>query len=75
MKETHLTIPEVGLIAATRVVLGTGIGFLLSGRLTKEQRQGAGWALFGVGVLSSIPLVMNVMSKRSVAEKPVVLAA
>ena len=65
MKETHLTIPEIGLIAGTRVALGVGIGFLLSERLSNQQRRGAGWALLGVGVASTIPLVMDVFSKRS----------
>ena len=65
MKETHLTIPEIGLIAGTRVALGVGIGFLLSERLSKQQRRGAGWALLGVGVASTIPLMMDVFSKRT----------
>ena len=29
-----LTIPEIGLIALTRVALGAGLGLLLSGKLT-----------------------------------------
>jgi len=74
MKETRLTIPEMGLIAGTRVALGAGIGFLLSERFSKDQRRGAGWALLGIGVLSSIPLVFEVISKTTVPEKPIQLA-
>lgn len=75
MKETHLTIPEIGLIAGTKVALGTGIGFLLSERLKKDQRRSVGWALLGIVVASSIPLVIDVLSKRTVADKPFALAA
>jgi len=75
MKGTLLTFPEIGLIAGTRVALGAGIGLLLSERLTEDQRRGAGWALLGIGVLSSFPLVMDVLSKRLLVEKPVPLAA
>jgi hypothetical protein len=46
MKERGLTIPEIALIGGTRVALGVGIGLLISDRLNKDQRKGAGWALF-----------------------------
>ena len=75
MKGTLLTFAEIGLIAGTRVALGAGIGLLLSERLTEDQRRGAGWALLGIGVLSSFPLVMDVLSKRLLVEKPVPLVA
>ena len=75
MKEKSLTMPEIGLIAGTRVALGVGLGLLVSDRLKKDQRKGAGWALFGIGLLSTIPLVAEVISKRPVREKPVPLAA
>ena len=64
MNEKTLTVPEIALIAGTRVALGAGIGFLLSDRFTKDQRKGAGWALFGIGALTTIPLVMEVLGKR-----------
>ena len=75
MKKRSLTIPEIALIAGTRVALGAGIGFLLAERLNKDQRRGAGWALFGVGVLSTIPIVLEVVGKRPIAEGPLVLAS
>jgi hypothetical protein len=75
MKERGLTIPEIGLIGGTRVALGVGIGMLISDRLNKDQRKGAGWALFGVGVLSTVPIVIGILTKRPIAEKPVVLVA
>jgi hypothetical protein len=43
MKERSLTLPEIGLIAGTRVALGIGIALLISDKLNKDQRRGAGW--------------------------------
>ena len=63
MKETHLTIPEVGLIAGTRVALGVGIGLLASEKLNEQQRRAVGFTLLAVGVLSTVPLVANVLGK------------
>jgi len=75
MKEKNLTIPEIALIGGTRVALGAGLGFLLSEKLSKDQRRGAGWALFGVGVLTTIPIVLGIIGKRSSADRPVPVAA
>jgi len=75
MKTKTLTVPEIMLIAGTRVALGAGIGLLLSGRLNNDQRNAAGLALFAVGALSSIPIVIDVASKRPLAGEPAGLAA
>ena len=66
MKEKKLTVPEIGLIAMTRVALGVGIGLLLSEKLSKDQRNGIGWALLAVGALSTIPIAANVLGERTV---------
>jgi len=65
MTERKLSIPEIILIAGTRVALGAGIGLLLSGRLNKDQRQAAGLALTLVGALTTIPLAMSIMGQKS----------
>ena len=65
MIERRLTIAELILIAGTRVALGAGIGLLLSNRLSKDQRKAAGLALALVGGLTTIPLAVNVIGKRS----------
>jgi hypothetical protein len=65
MKEKKLTVPEIGLIAMTRVMLGVGIGLLLSEKLNKDQRRGIGWTLLAVGALSTIPIAANVLSERT----------
>jgi len=68
MTERKLTIAEIILIAGTRVVLGAGVGLLLSSRLNNDQRKAAGWALALVGGLSTIPLALGVISKGSAEE-------
>jgi len=65
MRERTLTIAEIILIAGTRVVLGAGIGLLLAGRLNKDQRKAAGLALALVGGLTTIPLALGVVGKKS----------
>jgi len=63
LKERGLTIPEIVLIAGTRVALGVGVGLLIADQLSKDERKGAGWALVGVGVLTTIPIVRGVLGK------------
>jgi hypothetical protein len=69
MKERLLTMPELILIAGTRVALGVGIGLLLADKLTDNERRAAGWALAAVGALTTVPLAMNVLGKSAVAER------
>jgi len=64
MKETRLTLPELSLIAGTRVALGAGLALLFSDRLNESQRRAAGWALFLAGVASTVPLGKLVLDKR-----------
>jgi hypothetical protein len=63
MQERGLTIPEIILIGGTRVALGAGLALVLGDRLRRETRRGAGWALFAIGALSTIPLVLGVLGK------------
>ena len=69
MQEKTLTIPELILIAGTRVALGAGMGLLIGDRLGRDVRKGAGWALLAVGALTTIPIVVGVLSKPSVERK------
>jgi hypothetical protein len=64
MKTAELTMPEIALIAGTRGVLGAGLALLLADRLNEDQRKAAGWAMFLIGAISTIPLVLDVFCKR-----------
>ena len=63
MKQHEVTVPQIGLIAGTRAMLGAGIALLLSEKLTAEQRGAIGWTLVAVGALTTIPLVLQLFSE------------
>lgn len=69
MKKKSLTFPEIILLAGTRVALGVGLGLLVSDKLSRDARRGAGWALFAIGALSTIPIAMEVLDKQALAER------
>jgi hypothetical protein len=64
MRNVRLSMPELALIAGTRGALGAGVALLLADRLTSEQRKAAGLALTLVGVVSTVPLLFEVLAKR-----------
>jgi len=64
MRHVDLPLPELFAIAATRGLLGVGIGLLLSGHLSEQRRTTVGRALFAIGALSTIPLAVDVLSRR-----------
>jgi hypothetical protein len=68
LTERAFTIPEIMLIAGTRVALGVGIGLLLSDRLDRDHRKAVGMALFALGVMTTIPIVRGVLGKPPVAD-------
>ena len=64
MKSLEVTLPEIGLIAGTRGMLGAGVGLLLADKINDDRRKAIGWTLFIIGALSTIPLAIEVLSKR-----------
>jgi len=68
MMERKFTIAEIMLIASTRIALGVGLGLLLSSKLNNDQRKAAGLALALVGGLTTIPLALEVIGKKSSEE-------
>ena len=64
MKKAELTLPEIALIAGTRGMLGAGAALLFGNKMSDEQRKAVGWTLFLVGVVTTIPLGISVLSKR-----------
>ena len=64
MITTELRLPELGLIAATRGMLGAGIGLLLASKLRDKRRKGVGWTLVAIGALTTIPLARIAFDRR-----------
>ena len=66
MRERPLTIPEIMFIGGTRGALGAGLALLLGDRLNAVQRRAVGWTLFAVGVATTLPIALNLLSKPTV---------
>ena len=60
MRELRISLPEIALIAATRGMLGVGIGLLIASRLRRKRRVAVGSTLAAVGALATIPLALQV---------------
>ncbi len=71
MKKLELTLPELGLIAGTRGMLGAGVGLLMADKFNDDKRKAIGWTLFAIGALSTIPLAIEVLGKRQEAPNEV----
>ena len=67
MTASNLTIPELVLIAGTRVAFGIGIGLLIADKFTDKERNAVGWTLVGVGALTTVPIVASVLGKPQIA--------
>ena len=61
--EIQITVPELTLVAGTRAALGVGLGLLLAGALSDEQRRSVGWTLLLVGAATTIPLAFEVFGR------------
>ena len=61
MKEFTLSIPELSLVVATRALAGAGVALLLADKLKRERRTAVGWTLLGVGVMASVPLLLELV--------------
>jgi len=61
MNSRTITLPRLGMIAATRAALGAGIALLVGERLDCKPRHAVGWTLLGVGVLTTFPLIAGVL--------------
>jgi hypothetical protein len=62
MKQANLPLPELGMIAGTRAMLGAGLGLLLADKFSETRRKQLGWTLF-LGALSTIPLGFDVFRR------------
>jgi len=57
------------MLAGTRVALGAGLGLLIADKLSLDARKGAGVALLAVGLLSTVPIVVGILTKPNADEK------
>jgi hypothetical protein len=60
VKRVELPVPEIGILAVTRAMLGAGVGLLVAHKLSERQRKVIGRTLFLIGVLSTIPLAKDI---------------
>jgi hypothetical protein len=64
MRETRISLPELGLVALTRAGLGFGIGLLASSRMTRSQRRAIGLTMIVVGIVTTVPLALEILKGR-----------
>jgi hypothetical protein len=63
MRKFEVTLPLLGLVAATRGMLGAGIGLLVAERLSHDRRRTVGWTLVAVGIATTLPLLSEVAGR------------
>ena len=68
MKTYSVTVPEIGIVAATRGMAGAGAGLLLAGFLRPDTRRTLGWTLLALGALTTIPIAMTLFGTREPPE-------
>jgi hypothetical protein len=70
MKTVTLNLPTFGFVVMTRAMLGAGMAFLLSDRLSQEQRRAVGLTLVMVGLATTIPAALaaagGIQPRRSI---------
>lgn len=64
MKTIDWEIPEVALFAITRIALGAGAGLLVSTKLEPAQRRAVGFALFAVGLVTTLPFALRIFAEE-----------
>jgi hypothetical protein len=67
MRQATLPLPEIGIIAATRGMLGAGVALLLADKIEKERRMKIALPLLVIGVASTVPLLLHVLKSQSKA--------
>jgi hypothetical protein len=75
MKKLVLNIPTLAFIAATRGMLGVGIGLLVSQRLPSDRRRSVGMTLAAIGAAATVPALFAVIRGRKAAQRLPIPAA
>ena len=63
MKQATLPLPELGVIAATRGMLGAGAMLLVADKIPVDKRKKIGWPLLAIGIISTVPLAIDVIRR------------
>lgn len=63
MRNVDIPLHELAFVAATRGLLGAGVGLLLADHLTPEARKPVGWTLIAIGVLTTVPIAASVIAR------------
>lgn len=56
-------VPVTGLVALTQTALGFGAGLLLAEKMGRSAKKATTIAVFSVGVISTLPLVIDLVAK------------
>ena len=59
-RSLQLSVPMLVSVAATRGLLGVGVGLLLAPRIDRKRRRTVGLALVGLGIASTLPIAATV---------------
>lgn len=59
-KELRVSLPQLGVLAATRGMIGFGAGLLLANKLSRENRKAIGLPLLVAGLASTIPIALHI---------------
>ena len=68
MRTIQLPVPLLAAVAATRGMLGVGVGLLAGRSMPERVRRPLGWSLLAIGALSTIPLAMSVFARHRHSE-------
>jgi hypothetical protein len=63
-RRIKITLPELLLLAATRGMLGAGLGMLATAGLSARTRKSIGLPLFLIGAVSTIPFAVHIFKRR-----------
>ncbi len=63
-RRSRLKRRTLGMFAATRAMLGAGVGLLVAPQMARRRRKTVGLALLGVGIATTIPLARALFGQR-----------
>src|SRR5690242_13900305 len=68
-KPILMNLSEIEFLAATRAMLGLGIGLLVARHLDRKRREAVGATLLAIGAVSTVPLAVSIFGKLGAFSK------